>query len=372
MNPLEINLNGGYVVPPYGDAHEHNFDNVQRVQAQRTLYLQDGVFYAQGMTDVSSGAEAVKRASMVNMPWTVDVTYAHGGITGYNGHPKEVYEAIPLGFYYPATPEQKDKVVHSHQRSGVAYWEMETPQELDQLWPRILAAHPDLIKVYLVTSEEWKPRSETDPRLGLGLNPALVPIITKKAHAAGLKVAAHVDTATDAAIAIHGGVDELGHLPGYGMSARGNPTHFRLSDELIHEAKRRGVKLQATAGIDVDEHTSAEDLKARQASQIDNLSRLKKAGVPILIGSDHYGQDSIHEMDYLRGLGVWTNLELLRMACVTTPKAIFPKRKIGELRTGYEASFLVLHGNPLTDWRQTHVILDRWKQGEHVAVNNQR
>jgi len=368
---LLVDLKGGYVVPPYGDAHEHNFDNLQRAQAQGKLYLRDGVFYAQGMTDVSTGAEAVKQAKRVNTPSTVDATFAHGGLTGYNGHPKEVYESIPLGFFYPATAEQKDKVVHATNRSGLAYWEMETPAELDQLWPRILASHPDLIKVYLVNSEEWKPASSSDTRLGLGLNPALVPLITTKAHAAGLKVAAHVDSATDAAIAIRGGVDELGHLPGYGLSAKGNPATVRLPDELIQEAKQRHIKVQATAGIDVDERTSAADLKARQASQIDNLTRLKKAHVPILIGSDHYGQDSVHEMDYLQSLGVWTNLELLRMACITTPQAIFPKRKLGELRPGYEASFLVLSGNPLTNWQQTHAIVDRWKQGKHIVAEDQ-
>lgn len=364
--PVTIDLRRGYVVPPYGDAHEHNFDNVSSARAQSELYLRDGIFYAQGMTDVSSGAEAVKQAKMVNTPTSVDVTFAHGGITGFNGHPKEVYESLPLGFYFPVTPEQKDKVVHASSRAGLAYWEMETPQDLERIWPRILASHPDLIKVYLVTSEEWKPRSSSDPRLGLGLNPALVPLVAEKAHAAGLKVAAHVDTAADAAIAILGGVDELGHLPGYGLTAKDDSSRVRLSDELIREAKRSGVKVQATASIDADEHTDPADLKVRQASQIDNLRRLKRARIPILIGSDHYGQDSVHEMDYLHDLGVWTNLELLRMACVATPEAIFPKRKVGTLRPGYEASFLVLGGNPLSDWRQTHTITDRWKRGEHI------
>ena len=369
-DPQDVDLKQGYVVPPYGDAHEHNFDSVQRVRDQVQLYLRDGIFYAQGMTDVTSGALAVMKAHLVNTPATVDVTYAHGGITGYNGHPKEVYESLPLGFFYPVTPEQRDQVIHGTKRLGEAYWEMETPTELDALWPRILASRPDFIKLYLTNSEDWKPRSSTDPRLGLGLNPALVPLITAKAHAAGLKVAAHVDTAKDAEIAVRGDVDELGHLPGYGLMATDDPARVRLSDELIRLARRRGVLVQATAGIDVDEHSKPADLRARRASQIDNLSRLKRSRVPILIGSDHYGQDSVHEMDYLQGLGVWSNQELLRMACVTTPHAIFPQRKIGELRTGYEASFLVLNGNPLTDWQQTHAVLDRWKQGEHVDLTS--
>jgi hypothetical protein len=366
--PEQVDLHGGYVVPPYGDAHEHNFDSLSRAPAQARAYLADGVFYAQGMTDVTSGAVAVVNSGYVNTPASVDVTYAHGGLTGYNGHPKEVYESIPLGFYYPSTPEQKALVIQADKRRGQAYWEMESPEDLDLLWPRILASHPDLIKIYLTESESWKPWSAADPRLGLGLNPALVPLITARAHAAGLKVAAHVDTVTDAAIAIDGNVDELGHLPGYFMAAENDPARFRLPDALVLSAKRHHIRVQATAGIYVDEHTDTADLAARRALQIDNLGRLKHSGVPVLIGSDHYGQDPVHEMDYLQSLGVWSNLEMLRMACVTTPQAIFPNRKIGQLRPAYEASFLVLIGNPMKEWKQVHSIVGRWKQGEPVPV----
>ena len=38
------------------------------------------------------------------------------------------------------------------------------------------------------------------------------------------------------------------------------------------------------------------------------------------------------------------------MWCETTAVTIFPKRKIGYLKEGYEASFLVLNGRPLQDF----------------------
>ncbi len=364
----QVDLQGHYVVPPYGDAHEHNFDSLSRAKAQSDLFLRDGVFYAQGMTDVTSGSVAVRQAGLVNTSTTVDVTYAHGGLTGFNGHPKEVYEALALGIYTGLTDDQRAQVIAAHKRLGDAYWEMETPADLDAAWPNILAARPDLIKVYLTDSEHWKPRSATDPQLGRGINPALVPLITAKAHAAGLKVAAHVDTANDFHIAVTGGVDELGHLPGYGIYAKEDTTKYRLINDDIRLCAKRHVAVQATASLAVNERVPMDDLRVRERSQIDNLSRLKKAGVTILIGSDNYGSDSVHEADYLRSLGLWNNLEMLRMWSITTPKAIFPKRQIGSLREGSEASFLVLSGNPLQEWSQTHHVVDRWKQGEHVAV----
>jgi imidazolonepropionase-like amidohydrolase len=42
---------------------------------------------------------------------------------------------------------------------------------------------------------------------------------------------------------------------------------------------------------------------------------------------------------------------------------ILPERRIGRLETGYEASFLVLGGDPLTDFRQVRNIRLTFKQG---------
>ena len=368
-----VDLHGGFVVPPYGDAHEHNFDGTRGLDAVTAQYLHDRIFYAQGMTDTTVGAKEVLSEHLVDTPSTVDVTYAHGGLTGINGHPKEVYESLVRGFYYPATDAQRTLVLNSNEREGQAFWQIASPGDLEAKWPAILAAKPDLIKVYLVESEHfkpWNPAGPTPPsdQLWKGIDPALVPLIAARAHAAGLKVAAHVDTAHDVHVALTAGVDELGHLPGYGLTAADDPAPLRISDADIVLAAKQHVRIQATAGIDTDDKTPAADVAARKLSQTDNLKRLKAAGVILLVGSDHYGTDSMHEADYLQSLGLWSNLEMLRMWAVDTPQAIFPRRKIGELLPGYEASFLVLAANPLLNWPATHSIVDRWKQGAPLPV----
>jgi imidazolonepropionase-like amidohydrolase len=53
----------------------------------------------------------------------------------------------------------------------------------------------------------------------------------------------------------------------------------------------------------------------------------------------------------------------LRIAVETTPRTIFPNRKIGRLREGYEASFLVLNGNPIENFDYVKNIRLRFKQG---------
>jgi len=45
---------------------------------------------------------------------------------------------------------------------------------------------------------------------------------------------------------------------------------------------------------------------------------------------------------------------------------IFPNRRIGRLQDGYEASFLVLAGNPLSDFSQVKNIRLRFKQGSFL------
>src|SRR5688572_13969628 len=40
-----IDLNGGFVVPPFGDAHCHHFDSSYNIDQQIGMYLRDGVFY---------------------------------------------------------------------------------------------------------------------------------------------------------------------------------------------------------------------------------------------------------------------------------------------------------------------------------------
>ena len=94
-----------------------------------------------------------------------------------------------------------------------------------------------------------------------------------------------------------------------------------------------------------------------------NLRLLKAAGVRIAIGSDNYGNTARSEALYLSDLGVFSNLELLKLWAETTPAVIFPRRKIGLLQDGYEASFLVLPADPLADFSNVLRIDKRVKQG---------
>lgn len=347
-----IDLAGGWVVPPYGEAHNHNVEASSRLEATIRRYLEAGVFYVMNPDVLPRNAIAIR--GLVNRPSSVDVAFAMGGFTSPGGHPVGVVERnLNRGIWTEADGD------------GAFYYGVESEADLDRVWPGFLELEPDIVKVYLLYSEAYeRRRADPDAHGWYGLDPALVPAIVRRAEEAGLRVAAHVETAADFRVAVEAGVDVVAHLPGF----RGNeghrfpdPTAFEIDEALAAEAAERGVVVVTTLA----DFRSAPDSLAAAAHEVfrHNLSILKRHGVALAVGSDAYGTVGVEQAELLHDLGVFTNLELLKAWVETTPAAIFPERRIGRLEPGWEASFLVLEANPLEDFSATERIALRVKQG---------
>ena len=84
-------------------------------------------------------------------------------------------------------------------------------------------------------------------------------------------------------------------------------------------------------------------------NQQKNLRNLRSNGVSIILGSDNFAGNILTEYDSIKGLDVFGDKELLNLLTRDTAQALFPDLKIGELREGYDASFLVLTRNRLLD-----------------------
>ncbi|HEY0679416.1 MAG TPA: hypothetical protein VGD17_14120, partial [Chitinophagaceae bacterium] len=97
------------------------------------------------------------------------------------------------------------------------------------------------------------------------------------------------------------------------------------------------------------------------------LALLYKNGVKLAIGSDH-AMSPVQEITALDELKIFDNLARLKLWCESTPATIFPKRKLGFFKEGYEASFLVIKGDPLADWKHTGAILSRVKKGKYLDL----
>lgn len=79
---------------------------------------------------------------------------------------------------------------------------------------------------------------------------------------------------------------------------------------------------------------------------------MQKPSVRLAFGLDNFGSTLAPEIDYFAGNKTFDNLTILKIATEDTPQTIFPNRRIGQLHEGFEASFLVLAVNLLTDFKQ--------------------
>ena len=352
-----INLKDKYVIPPFAEAHNHNVDgaNVEIIR----LYLNDGIFYVKNPNILPRARASV--VAGINTPGSIDATFANGGLTASEGHPIGLARRnIARGVWTEADAE------------GAFYFTINNRADLDRKWGTILAGKPDFIKTYLLYSEEYNKRKD-DGRFQYwkGLDPALLPDIVKLSHRNGLRVSTHIESAADFHNAVVAGVDEINHMPGF----RGGPT-LDIPDEKVYEISEEDARLAARKGITVVTTIGGiSSFKGPLREKGDrlhsrNLRLLKKHGVKVALGSDDYRKTAAAEARYIDELKVYSNLELLKIWCEATPAAIFGKRKIGHLKDGYEASFLVLAGNPLEDFQNTGRIEMRVKQGKILSLKD--
>lgn len=83
-----IDLHAGFVIPPFGEAHNHNVEGSERVDAVISRYLHDGVFYVENPNVLPRDRTAL--SGKVSVPTGVDVVFANGGLTSAGGHPIEI------------------------------------------------------------------------------------------------------------------------------------------------------------------------------------------------------------------------------------------------------------------------------------------
>jgi hypothetical protein len=361
-----IDLKGGYVIPPFGEAHNHNveWNDEQTFARTKRMYLEAGIFYVKNPNNLPRARAPL--LGKINIPTSIDVIFANGGLTASGGHPLGVVRRnLERG---GMTKEDAE---------GGFYFIIDDLADLNRKWEKILSGKPDFIKTYLQYSEEYAKRKDDDAYFDWrGLNPNLLPEIVRRAHRAGLRVSTHVETATDFHNALLAGVDEINHMPGF-RPEKGDWTkyqdssRYKISEKDARLAARRGVVVVTTLVTAIDhalQKKEGEPFDALRDLLVHNLTVLKKHDVRLTIGSDSYRQTSLVEAMNLHRLGVFDNRTLLKMWCETTAATIFPNRKIGYLKEGYEASFLVLRGDPLQDFANVQKIDKRVKQGEILSL----
>jgi hypothetical protein len=361
-----VELGGRHVVPAYGEAHHHGIDSSDGIDDKIIVFLEAGIFYVKNPNVIPDLITPEVRAKL-NQRGSIDVVFANGGLTSPGGHPVPLHEYLAsLGVFRGLGPEKM---------ADRAYFTVANEAELEYKWPKILAGKPDFIKTFLLFSEEYEGREPlhrvTDGKPHRGLNPQLLGSIVQRAHAAGLRVTTHVDTARDFENAVDAGVDEINHLPQPDQRFSADLSAYVIGEAVAKRAAARRITVVTTAGTTerLAPSIPAEWLPAMRANQAANIRRLLGAGVRLAVGSDGISGErrfvtARDEVRFLARHRMMTPLELLRAWSVDTPRTIFPGRRLGALDPGYEANFLVLNGDPLADPENLHHIGMRVKAGQ--------
>ncbi len=368
-----VDLAGGYVISPFGDAHTHHYDSPFQFPTQRGADLRAGVFYAMTMTAPALSVARI-RAQFAG-PDNVDVRTSLGGITGPESHPAEIYEALALGYYtFEQQLAHQAEIRASRSENGNAYHVVSNRDELDAAWDRLSGQRPDFVKVYLRSSERyaegwgrWGP--------GGGLDPALLPAVAEHARGAGLRLAVAVSSVSDYRAALAAGASLATHLPCYQdteIDGADNPYFDAPADaecQLLRADSRAAARQRMVSILITSEWAKPSALRGQRYLDWEgrNVALLEAAGAPLAIGSNAYGDTVIAgliEQGQRRLFGV---ARLLRLATMDTPRAIFPERRVGCLRSGCEASFLVLEANPLLGMAAIRDI--RWRVKDGVLLS---
>jgi hypothetical protein len=357
-----IDLVGKFIVPPYGEAHNHNIEGSPAATIKK--YLDAGIFYVK---DPCSFPEAsVEAVGKLNIPTSIDGIFSGGCLTSIDGHPSGlVRRNIARGSMKP------------NDGDGRFLYALVDSTDFERRWPSILAGKPDFIKVILVYSEEHAKRAKDPAYFNWhGMDPALLPLVVARAHSAGLRVSTHIESAADFHNAVAAGVDEINHMPGFrpdrdsvSTFSRGT-ARYAIAPADARLAAQRGIVVVTTLGESTDflamgDKSGLDSATRKQVRDlyIRNLKLLRSTGVRIALGSDNFRGNTATEIMSIRTLGAFDDRELLRMWSVVTPKAIFPGRHIACFDAGCEASLLALDGDPLADFKNTQRIELRMKRG---------
>lgn len=359
-----IDVTGRYLIPPFGDAHTHNLDREWQLSFLPAQYLREGTFYVQNLTAKTKDIGRFKK--YFSTPQTPDVIFAHQGLTGTLGHPFMAYEPYAMGLSdYRQWRENEERIRQSRIDENNSYIFIDSKREAREKLPGFFAARPDVVKIFLLDVENY-PKNSTDRTPGnSGLPPGLASYIVEEAHRRGLRVYAHIDTAADFEAGVRAGVDGFAHIPTW----NGDPAtrkKYEVSEKVLKRAAAADIAVIPTiANVTGGNPKDSPEYKNQIEYFRDFLVRYRRLGGRVLIGSDYFNKPLTVEIRSFIETGAFDELTLLRILSETTPQAIFPERKIGVLREGFEGSVLVLEKDPLADPENLFGIIHRIKQG-HV------
>lgn len=370
-----IDLKNQYVIPPFADAHTHNFDNLEKFDSIYKAYVDEGVFYIQVLNNHYSHYLQLKDS--INKPGKLDVAFAHGGITSTGGHPHTLYETQALNYSWRAMldPSKKEKLIKSRIKENDAYYLIDSITDVRKKWNEIISKKPDIVKLYLSNILD-RDKKITDKNIGsYGLSEDVVSELSKLAKKNNILLYAHIESVSDFKIALKHNITHFAHMPGYGGGIGNTDLEkLKVSDSILKIAGNNGVVIIPTVSFakyyanSRNGKTMSLDtllLQKKYAFLKEQLIRFKNANITIALGADQTNSTLLEEIDDLISIDAFDNLELLNILTQSS-KIIFPNRKLAAIKDGFEASFLLVENNPLQNIKAIKKIVKKVKNGFEI------
>src|SRR5258708_9360829 len=149
--PIEtVDLQGGFVVPAFGDAHAHFPSTEQNFEMANRNFLQAGAFY---VLNAGGNAETENPLrSKLGTPATIDVIFAHSVFTCHGGHPQPYLEYLSEHGVEFGVPFAKTKLEDHYFRT------IYSVADIDRKRPPVLFTKPQFVKINFVFSELYQYR----------------------------------------------------------------------------------------------------------------------------------------------------------------------------------------------------------------------
>ncbi len=225
-----------------------------------------------------------------------------------------------------------------------------TPEEAADYVSQIAATGADLIKL-MVTGGVLDAVRQGEPGV-LKMEPALIKAACDRAHALGLKVAAHVESPEGVRAALENGVDTI--------------EHGAMPDEYTLDLFRKtGASLVTTispalsyALFDTSVSHATPMQKYNGKIVMDGIVACAKAclsaGIPVGLGTDTAcpfvtQYDTWRELVYFRRFCGVTAAQALYTATLGNAKIAGIEKETGSIEPGKSADFVVCRDNPLND-----------------------
>ncbi|MFI7054296.1 amidohydrolase family protein [Streptosporangium canum] len=198
------------------------------------------------------------------------------------------------------------------------------------------------------------------------MTPEIAAALAAAAHEAGLRVIAHAITAAEATIALDAGVDGLAHV--WTDLAPDDPASQRLAERIRAQGVFVVTTLAYFEAITTRSVQTADCVRpGSSANAVGALRALRRAGVPLLAGTDATPFAPAH------GAGMHRELHLLTEAGLSPREALaaatsLPARHFGlsdrgRIAPGLRADLVLVEGDPTRDITAIAAITDVWRRG---------